>query len=144
MRTTPTLALLSLALTAVLASVSSSAEEYYKWVDDQGVTHYGQRPPKNTAASRGETSIGHSAPSHYPSEQFTDNQKENTSAAKSTEKQQNQKDPERCKAAKDNLNTINTSSRIKVKGEDGQFNFLTPKEIAERKKDAQKAIGESC
>lgn len=127
-----------LGLITALTTFTVSAEDYYKWVDDQGVTHYGERPPKNTAASRGKTQTGHSAPTPYISNQ----DKENT--AEATSETANQKDPERCKAAKSNLDIINTSPRIKVKGEDGEFSYLSQEEIAKRKQEALQAIKESC
>ena len=37
-------------LLLILASASSAAK-FYKWVDDQGVTHYGANPPQGTTSS---------------------------------------------------------------------------------------------
>lgn len=137
MRTTH-LSLPLLGLITVLTTLTVSAEEYYKWVDDQGVTHYGERPPKNTAASKGKTQTGHSTHTPYTATQdATDN-------AANTSNTEDQKDPERCKAARKNLEIINTSARIKVKGDDGEFSYLSPEEIAKRKQDAQQAVKESC
>jgi hypothetical protein len=127
-----------LGLITVLTTFTVSAEDYYKWVDDQGVTHYGERPPKNTTASKGKTQTGHSTHTPYVVTQDTE------ASATTATNTENQKDPERCKAAKSNLDIINTSARIKVKGDDGEFSYLSPDEIAKRKKDAQQAVKESC
>lgn len=127
-----------LGLMTVLTTFTVSAEDYYKWVDDQGVTHYGERPPKNTTASKGKTQTGHSTHTPYVVTQDTE------ASATTATHTENQKDPERCKAAKSNLDIINTSARIKVKGDDGEFSYLSPDEIAKRKQDAQQAVKESC
>lgn len=125
------------AITTCFISASNMAEEYYKWVDEQGVTHYGEQAPKNTDASKGRTQTGHST--HTPYEV-----KEKATETASTASTDGLKDPERCKSAKSNLDIINTSSRIKVKGDDGEFSYLSPDEIAKRKKEAQQAAKESC
>ena len=126
------------ALTLTLTSTVVVAEDYYKWVDEHGVTHYGQRAPKNTKTSKGTTQTGHSEPSIYTAP------KKDEVSETAEEEQQSLKDPMRCKAAKSNLETIKTSSRIKVKGEDGEFSYLSQDEIAKRKQEAQKAVDESC
>lgn len=134
---TPSISLALLGFIAVLSTLPASAEDYYKWVDDQGVTHYGERPPKNAVASKGRTQTGHST--HTPYEV-----KEKATEKAATASTEAHKDPERCKSAKSNLDIINTSSRIKVKGDDGEFSYLSPDEIAKRKKEAQQAVKESC
>lgn len=122
----------------LLMAVNASADNYYKWIDEEGITHYSETPPKNTKSTQGKTQTGHSAPSTYtPSETQTD-------PHSNTSDQQLTKDPERCKAAKSNLDIINTSSRIKVKGDDGEFSYLSPEAVAKRKKEAQQAVKESC
>ncbi len=83
-----------LGLITAITTLTVSAEDYYKWVDDQGVTHYGERPPKNTTASKGKTQTGHSTHTPYVVTQDT---KDN--AATTTTNTESQKDPQRCKAA---------------------------------------------
>ena len=116
----------------------ASAENYYKWTDDKGVTHYSEKSPKNTPTVKGRTHTGHSAPTTYAS----------VKAAKEipapTNKPQNLKDPARCKIAKSDLQSIDNSSRIKVKGENGAFRFLSKDEIAKRKKETIITIKKSC
>lgn len=126
-------------LLMIAATAPVSADNYYKWVDEQGITHYGERPPKNTTSSKGKTQTGHSEPSTY-----TSVKKEVEKVAEKETPKQDLKDPERCAAAKNNLETIRTSARIKVKGDDGQFRYLNQAEIQERKQKAQKAVQESC
>jgi hypothetical protein len=49
----PLIALLLLSLTG-----ASSAAELYKWVDEKGVTNYGEKPPANRPATPVDTSPG--------------------------------------------------------------------------------------
>ena len=54
------------------------------------------------------------------------------------------KDPTRCAAARKNMETLRNFGRVKVKGEDGSFHFLTSEEQQERIQSTQQAIDESC
>lgn len=42
---------LTLAVLLALAGGHALAGQYYKWVDEKGVTHYGEKPPANTQAA---------------------------------------------------------------------------------------------
>ena len=116
----------------------AAAEDYFKWTDDQGVTHYSEKPPKNTVTIKGSTQTGHSAPITYPPVKTV------TTLPAPADKPQDLKDPMRCKTAKNNLDSIRNSSRIKVKGENGEFSYLSQDAIAKRKQEAIKAVKESC
>ena len=53
-------------LTACISSSSVTiAEEIYKWVDEAGVVHYGEHPPKNQVSETLRTKTGHSSPTTY-------------------------------------------------------------------------------
>ena len=134
-----TLTALSLAALFFTLTINvASADDYFKWVDDQGVTHYSEKPPKNKVTIKGSTQTGHSAPITYNPVKTVE------TLPAPAKKPQNLKDPLRCKAAKSNLESIRNSSRIKVKGENGEFRYLSQDAIAKRKKEAIKAAKESC
>ncbi len=126
------------ALVFTLITNVASAEDYYKWIDDKGVTHYSEKAPKNTATVKGSTQTGHSAPITYNAV------KTEKGLQGSADKSQESKDPARCETAKSNLESIRKSSRIKVKGENGEFRYLSQDEIAKRKKEATKAVKNNC
>jgi hypothetical protein len=54
------------------------------------------------------------------------------------------KDPERCESARKNSETLKTYARIRIKGDDGEYRYLTPDEQKQKLDEANKAIEESC
>lgn len=126
----------------LLASGSASAElgKVYKWTDGKGVVNYSERPPLGTQTEIVKPDISHSEPVDYGT------------AAGEKPKEQKQvdgaktalKDPDRCDAARQNLDTLKTYARIRIKGDDGQLRYLTPDEQQQKTNEAAKAIEESC
>ncbi len=51
------------ALAAALLTPVTVCAEVYRWVDEEGVTNYGQRPPANVEAKKVKTWTGRSTPS---------------------------------------------------------------------------------
>ncbi len=141
--------LLTVALLAGLISSSVwAAKNYYKWVDEDGVTHYTTRKPLNVEAEVISVSTGlprddsgqEVKVDDEPASTGTSSTQTKTAAAAPVD----DKDPERCEAAQKNLKIINENARIRERQEDGTTRFLTPEEIDQRKKQAEKAIEESC
>lgn len=140
--TSTTLALsLSFALLFLASSYAFSVPgKVYKWTDEKGLVHYSERPPLGIQTEIVKPETGHSEPVNYgspASEKAKDEKK--ADAGKSS-----QKDPERCAAARKNLDTLKTYARIKIKGDDGEYRFLTPDEQQQKTNEATKAIEESC
>lgn len=125
----------------VLNSSNLLAEEVYKWVDANGLTHYQAHPPKNRKTEFIKTKTGHSAPVKYNTN--TDQalaQKD----AKPAPVVASKKDPELCSKAQANLKTFQQNSRVRVAGENGELRFLAPEEIEQRKQNATRIAGEAC
>ena len=140
--TSTTLALgLSFALLFLASSYAFSAPgKVYKWTDEKGLVHYSERPPLGVQTEIVKPETGHSEPVNYESaanEKPKDEKKGD--AGKSS-----LKDPERCDVARKNLETLKTYARIKFKGDDGEYRFLTPDEQQQKTNEATKAIEESC
>jgi hypothetical protein len=131
---------LTLSFLCILACEQALATKgkIYKWVDDQGVTHYSANPELNKPAEIIKPKTGHSDPVTYttPTAPVT--------KAEATAKQASQKDPERCEAARKNQTTLKTFSRIKTKGDDGEYYYLTPEEQKQRLDEAEQTVAESC
>jgi hypothetical protein len=54
------------------------------------------------------------------------------------------KNPEYCQRARENLNDLSTSARIRVRNAEGEFRFLNEEEKAARKQEAEEAIAAYC
>ncbi len=134
---------LTLSLTYFLTASSQTLavpEKVYKWTDEKGLIHYSERPPLGKQTEVVKPEIGFSEPVNYG----TATSEKPKEEAKATNTKSSLKDPERCDAARQNLDTLKTFARIKVKGEDGEYRFLTPDEQQQRTQESQKAIEESC
>lgn len=140
--TSTTLALsLSFALLFLASSYAFSVPgKVYKWTDEKGLVHYSERPPLGIQTEIVKPETGHSEPVNYgsaASEKAKEEKKANTEKS-------SRKDPERCDVARKNLDTLKTYARIKIKGDDGEYRFLTPDEQQQKTNEATKAIEESC
>ena len=137
------LASLILALTCILISSITFAapEKVYKWTDSKGITHYGQRPPANTDTEVIKPQIGHSDPVTYGSASSAAASQDDL---KKAETEKPLKDAERCSQARKNLETLKTYTHIKMKGEDGEYRYLSPDEQKQKLDESAKAVEESC
>lgn len=92
-----------------LALPAAAAGKYYKWVDQNGVTHYDTTPPKDQqttevrASARGATAADAAA-----TEATTESEGEATAAAAPT----STADPQACESARANLQTLQTNPKI--------------------------------
>lgn len=145
-RHTLSLTLSALTLSLLMGSVGlQAADKVYKWVDDEGVVHYGTRAPDDREASSFTPHTGHSEPVTY--DFGPDEEEQNSRTTQNNDKQQERvtlHDPERCEAARNNLKALNNFGRVKVKNADGDFHYLTEEEQQERIKEAQQVIDEAC
>lgn len=98
-----TVVLLALALPA------AAAGKYYKWVDQNGVTHYDTTPPKDQQTTEVRASARAAAPAEVSSPVAApDAAAESTAAAAPA----NKVDPQACENARANLQTLKTNPKI--------------------------------
>ena len=139
--------LLTMAIIAsLICSTAMAAKDYYKWVDENGVTHYSARKPVNVETETISVSTGLPRDENGNPVQVEDNATANNAGASQTAAAtpEDNKDPERCEAAQRNLRIISENARIRERQEDGTTRFLTQEEIEQRKNLAERAINESC
>ena len=131
--------MLIVSVACLLASSSTFAakEKVYKWTDAKGQTHYSQHPPLNTETEVIKTQTGHSDPVNYSVAAPKAEQKEEAKAELG-------KNKERCELARKSADTLKTYARIRVKGDDGEYRYITPDEQKQKLTEATKAIEESC
>lgn len=131
---------------ASLTAGQSFAAKVYKWVDEKGVTHFSEHPPKNTQTTVIKPKTGHSEPVNYGTPASTDNAATSAEAQRRADEAlaQSLKDPTRCAAARKNMETLQNFGRVRVQNEDGSFHYLTADEQQERSRTTQQAIDESC
>ncbi|WP_165857626.1 DUF4124 domain-containing protein [Marinobacter sp. JSM 1782161] len=141
---------LLLSLIIAFGATSVQAESVYKWTDDEGVTHFGDRQPTGKTSETVDVRSGTSRSSDQASPQ------EQVQAMDEAREEQAEKDKltrqeeaiakqrqKNCEIAKANLNTLNSHARIKVR-EGGEERFLTPEEIQTKRAEFEKIANEDC
>jgi hypothetical protein len=131
-------------ITGLISSSAFAAKNYYRWVDENGVTHYTARKPYNVDSEAISVTSGLPRDESGQQIQLEDEEPSAENESQATAASADNKDPERCEVAKSNLKILNESARVREKDPDGNFRYLSEEEKNERKKIAEQAIAESC
>ena len=136
--------LLALAPTVMAAQV-------YKWVDAQGVTHFGAQPPEGTNASAVKTNtappksnfpLPPPKPAAPPS--VDEKQKAVDDKVKQDVAQQEAMRAQNCSQARENVAQLKNNPRVRVKEENGEYRRITEEERQARIVENEKAVQENC
>jgi hypothetical protein len=143
----------------MMASLSASADEIYRWVDENGVVNYTQQKPRNTEAetivtSSGTPRVANDNPAPTPVTSPSTGQPmsaeqekmlEGLRAAERTRQQEIAKIKEQnCQQSRDVLSRLTLKDRIRVKGPDGEYTIMPEDERQERISKAQENIALFC
>lgn len=130
----------------VLMSTPVMAAQVYKWVDAQGVTHFGAQPPEGQQATSVNTTIA-PAPAVIPAklpqvgvdeeQQAIDEKVKKEVAAKEAERKQY------CEKMRTNLAQLENNPRLREEV-NGEVRRLDENERQKRIAEAKKAIAENC
>ena len=135
--------LIALCLSAGLTLILTGyADTYYKWVDDENVTHYSKHPPADRESTKIQTSGSRSA--HPPTAVSRPATQDSQSSTQQVAAGTPIKNPEICKRARANLKTMQESARIRQKDEYGEVRLLSEEEKASEVNRAKVAIKENC
>lgn len=146
-KTSITILVITAFFTMALSQMNMAAQKYYKWVDSKGVTHYTTTPPAGKKAALVKTYNSRTKapkPSTKPESTAANKAKEEGEAEAANQKPQYAKNPEYCKAARNNLTTIDSNNRIRLKDNDGNLRYATHEEREKRRQEALKAIKINC
>jgi len=127
----------------------ASAEEVYKWTDEQGITHYSDIKPNDKPSQSMKVSGGKATRSVTSTQERIkklDAKQKSAQQKLSQEQQQETKQKltqSTCQSIRDNLNTLEEKNRIRI-NENGQWRYLSPEEIAEKKAEYQSILAEQC
>ena len=144
------LALLWIASVLALGGLYSNAEEVlYRWLDDRGnPVHSDRPPPEGTDYEVISTQSSLSRPVEaqqgaVPRE--VEPRVGNEFEPVDKEAEQFRKNPEFCQRARDNLETLNTRPRLRVRDEEtGEYKFLNEEEKEQRRQEARESIELYC
>jgi len=114
-------------LIGLAALGAQAAERVYKWVDAEGVVHYGQQPPAEAKAEAIKVQKGYSTSDPDAAVELTEEQKK--AAA----------DAETCRVATENYKTLSSTGEVKRVDEYGETHTMSQED-----KDAEKARAKSA
>lgn len=118
-----------------------AAGQYYKWVDDKGVTHFSEKPVVGMDAKKVGSSSKDSGPDSEPtSEPSAASAPADAGAAT---KPQGTND-ENCKVAQDRLKALQSGQRIRLVGSDGKFSYLDQNQIKEEVQKTNEVLNANC
>jgi len=136
------LTLIGLGFALVCLSGQTLAKEFYKWEDENGVTHYSSQPSKthksvkvHASNIKGDPEAASRNARNEESSDTTDNQGATNPVY--------EKDPERCAAAQRNKKTLQENARIRIK-EGDEYRYLSAEEIRKQLDMANQAIADDC
>lgn len=132
-------------------SATAMASQVYKWVDAQGVTHFGAQPPQGQQATSVNTATPKPKPAPVeapkavptfesiadPEQAAIDEKVKQEVAAKEVERKKY------CEDVRTNLSQLENNPRVRTEVE-GEMRRLSEEERQKRIAEAQKAIAENC
>ncbi|QSP96136.1 DUF4124 domain-containing protein [Marinobacter salinisoli] len=144
--------ILTLATLLAIAPGISMSASVYKWTDENGVTHFGDRQPTGKSAERLNVRAGvpasaaskKASPQERLTEMEKEKEKESLTARERAEMEAREKQRvANCETARTNLKVIDSNARVHVE-EDGERRYLSPEEIAEQRQKFQQVANENC
>lgn len=143
---------LILALLALLLPTFAQAQSVYRWTDEDGVTHFGDREPTGRQSDRVSVRTGRlsgtPAERATPQEQLRaldEQRNENTRRANETavEEARRKQREANCATARSNLQVLSSHARVRIE-EGGEQRYLTPEEIETQRARFEQAVEENC
>jgi len=145
-------------LGAALVASPVMANQFYKWTDEQGVTHYSEEPPPQAAKNAAEVKVQTRTPSgaaaaveglqkqrEAAAKAMTDAAKDKkTSAGTPPAKADKSQYAERCKQLRANLETMESHGRVSETDEKGEKRALPDEEKNKRMDETKRQIKAFC
>lgn len=148
---------------ALLMASTTAAEQFYKWTDDQGATHYTAEPPPASAGKASEVKVRTKLPSGSKPAQSGTKSVPTSAASGDTGKTAGKQDDkagtkpapandskgpdeysEQCKALKANLQAMEEHGRVKETDSAGEVRVLSDEEKQKRMDETQRQIKAFC
>lgn len=134
------------AMVAMTLSATSQAAQIYKWVDDQGVTHFDAQPPAGRPTQQIDIQKAPSPPAPDNLQPTLDAQKEQQAIDNEVKRkvaQEQSKRADDCRILRTNLAQLQNNPRVREQFEGG-LRRLSEDERQGRIVETQKAINDYC
>ena len=140
---------LTLSLALIFTPALAMGSAVYKWTDEDGVTHFGDRQPTGRQAESVNVRSGSSEqtqPARSMRERLDGMQERHTpqdnNAAPATEALQAQRQ-QNCEVAQESLRVLEIGGRLRIQ-ENGEERFLSNDEIEAKRIEYRKLVSELC
>jgi len=128
----------------------SSFAAVYKWTDSAGNVHYSQKKPTNAKVERikiappPEASTSSYKKPSLDKKDATSGKNDGQAANDKNKKKAAKKNDSGCKTAKANLQTLQTSPRVKQKDKDGNVAYMNDEQKKQQIKQEKEYIAKNC
>ena len=147
--------LITISFLSAFALNAGAGEDFYKWVDDKGVTHYSQSPPETTGKSAIQTINVRTRIPHDSAQAIADLEKKRAALLKSKEDGEKKKGDDKTAATEKSLNKekcpqwkqdVEVLQKANVSENDGKGNVKVMSEEDKKKRLEQtlKYIKDNC
>lgn len=147
--------LAALVVMAVTAGSGAMANEIYKWTDEDGTVHYGDRPSGDATEERVALTYRRTTATSVERQMQAmadyGAAREEANAARSAESQQaaeakaeKEERQQRCQKYRAQLETMLQAHRLYREGEDGEREYLDDQQRQEARTKAEELIAENC
>ncbi|WP_075186679.1 DUF4124 domain-containing protein [Teredinibacter haidensis] len=134
-------------LVAGFQAGTSYAEDYYRWVGEDGVVHYGSTPPKGVEAIKVKTYGDQGTPAASTAEaEAKEIEEEANLPPEEIERRRKvaAKQQEICDEEQKRLEVLNRTGRIRMKQPDGSLRYMTQDEIQAEISTSKQVISDTC
>jgi hypothetical protein len=140
---------LFLLILLVLATSTASADTIYKWVDSNGVTHYGEAPPGAQPYQKLNANTSKTGAGFGGGEGFLDQaakERAASQASEASEKAAQAAKAERCAKARERITFLDQhpAHRMLTTGDDGQPSRVTDEQYTEMTSKARNEESAAC
>lgn len=131
-----------------LMAGNATAKEYYKWVDDKGVTKYSEQAPVGIPSEKVNTYSGTST-KYDPSAAIANTaeakkEQEHLQELKDKTAKLEQEEKEKCAKVEEQRKVLTERGRVRMRDKDGKERVLTEEEQAAKIKELEKYEAEMC
>ncbi|VUD68307.1 hypothetical protein TDB9533_04091 [Thalassocella blandensis] len=128
-----------------MATSISYAENYYRWKDANGQIHYGSRPPVGVEAEKVKTYGGRSSATETNSSAETSENPDETGGSADVDTQKIAAEQKKqCDQERQRLATLKSTSRIRMKDNDGKTRYLNADEVSNEISMSQEFLNDAC
>ncbi len=139
------------ALLLTLLALPASAEKVYKWVDENGVSHFSAQPPPEQSAETvdvrpapGNSRVGMPQSLREKRERKEERARE-AEAAEELARAKRERDRKLCQQARDNYEQLKNENRVRVMDEEtGRYRVLPYEELVAKRKGYRQDMEKYC